>query len=55
MYVLEQGFRDGLPGFVVAITGAFYVFMKYAKLWEIRTRARDSAVRGEGSGPPSRG
>jgi glycosyltransferase involved in cell wall biosynthesis len=55
MYVLKQGFRDGLPGFVVAITGAFYVFMKYAKLWEIRTRARDSAVRGEGSGPPSRG
>ncbi len=32
MYVLERGFLDGLPGFVLAISGAYYVFLKYAKL-----------------------
>lgn len=36
-YVLRQGFRDGLPGFVIAVASAFYVFLKYAKHWE-RTR-----------------
>jgi hypothetical protein len=34
-YVLKQGFRDGLPGFVIAFATAFHVFLKYAKLWEI--------------------
>ena len=36
-YVLRGGFLDGLPGFVIAAASAFYVFLKYAKLWE-RTR-----------------
>ncbi len=30
-YVLGQGFRDGLPGFVVAVLGALYVILKYAR------------------------
>ncbi len=33
-YLLKQGFRDGLPGFIVAAATAFHVFLKYAKLWE---------------------
>jgi hypothetical protein len=33
-YLLRQGFRDGLPGFVISVASAFYVFLKYAKLWE---------------------
>lgn len=33
-YVLRRGFRDGLPGFVISVASAFYVFLKYAKLWE---------------------
>lgn len=36
-YLLRTGFRDGIPGFVIAGASAFYVFLKYAKLWE-RTR-----------------
>ncbi len=36
-YLLKQGFRDGLPGFVISVASAFYVFLKYAKHWE-RTR-----------------
>jgi glycosyltransferase involved in cell wall biosynthesis len=34
MYLLRRGFLDGVPGLVAAVTGAFYVFLKYAKLWE---------------------
>ena len=41
MYVLKAGFLDGLPGFIVAVLGSYYVFLKYAKLWELR-RARRS-------------
>lgn len=38
MYVLKQGFREGRAGFIVAVLGMFYVFLKYAKLWELRSR-----------------
>jgi glycosyltransferase involved in cell wall biosynthesis len=45
-YVLRAGFRDGLPGFVIAVASGFYVFLKYAKLWEatrVAAEASDSA------------
>ncbi len=34
-YFLKQGFRDGVPGFIIAVSSAYYVFLKYAKLWEL--------------------
>ncbi len=37
-YVWKSGWRDGWPGFVIAVTSSFYVFAKYVKLWE-RTAA----------------
>ena len=33
-YFLKQGFRDGWPGLIIAVNTSFYVFTKYAKLWE---------------------
>ncbi|HEV8718396.1 MAG TPA: glycosyltransferase [Candidatus Binatia bacterium] len=39
-YFLRGGVRDGMPGFFVAATSAFYVFLKYAKLREY-TRTHD--------------
>ena len=33
-YFLRRGFLDGLPGFIIAISTMYYVFIKYAKLWE---------------------
>ncbi|MCK5257354.1 MAG: glycosyltransferase family 2 protein, partial [Deltaproteobacteria bacterium] len=36
MYFIKQGFRDGFPGFIIAVTSSFYVFFKYAKLWELQ-------------------
>ena len=38
-YWLQAGFRDGWPGFIIAAATAFYVFLKYAKLWELARRA----------------
>ena len=35
-YLLKQGFRDGVPGLVIAMTTAYGVFLKYAKVWEKR-------------------
>jgi glycosyltransferase involved in cell wall biosynthesis len=35
MYILQQGFRDGFPGFILAGLYSFYTFLKYLKLWEM--------------------
>ncbi len=34
MYILKRGFLDGIPGFILCVLSANYVFTKYAKLWE---------------------
>jgi glycosyltransferase involved in cell wall biosynthesis len=39
-YVLRAGFRDGLPGFLIAVLSATHVFVKYAKLWEIEASGK---------------
>jgi hypothetical protein len=41
-YVLRQGFRRGIPGFMVSVSTAYYVFMKYAKLWELERAERQA-------------
>lgn len=33
-YLLKQGFRDGVPGLIIAMFTAYSVFLKYAKVWE---------------------
>lgn len=35
-YFLRRGFLDGLPGFIISVMNAYYVFMKYAKLWALQ-------------------
>ncbi|MCL4234856.1 MAG: glycosyltransferase family 2 protein, partial [Deltaproteobacteria bacterium] len=40
-YVFQLGVLDGVPGFVVCVLAAYYVFLKYLKLWELgRSPAR---------------
>jgi cellulose synthase/poly-beta-1,6-N-acetylglucosamine synthase-like glycosyltransferase len=39
-YVFQQGFRDGMRGFVMAALHGCYTFIKYAKLWELELNAR---------------
>lgn len=33
-YVARGGFRDGIPGLIVSSLNAYYVFLKFAKLWQ---------------------
>ncbi len=40
-YILQQGIRDGIRGLVVVGLHTFYVFWKYARLWEIGWRERN--------------
>lgn len=35
MYIFRLGFLDGLHGLILALFSSFYVFTKYAKLWEL--------------------
>ena len=35
MFVLQQGYKDGIHGFWVAVLSAMYVVLKYAKYWEL--------------------
>jgi glycosyltransferase involved in cell wall biosynthesis len=44
-YFIRGGFLDGLPGLVVAVTTSFGVFIKYAKLWELRQMRRKGVLR----------
>ncbi|MFA5085155.1 MAG: glycosyltransferase family 2 protein [Candidatus Omnitrophota bacterium] len=34
-YIFEQGFRDGLVGFMAAFGGGYYQWMSYVKYWEM--------------------
>ena len=36
-YVLKGGIRDGAVGFIISAMNAYYVFLKFAKLWERTT------------------
>jgi glycosyltransferase involved in cell wall biosynthesis len=47
-YVARGGFRDAQPGFIVSAMNAYYVFLKFAKLWELDHRPTPLA--GETSG-----
>jgi len=40
MYIARLAFLDGMHGLVLSMLGAFTVFLKYAKLWEIGLRRR---------------
>jgi glycosyltransferase involved in cell wall biosynthesis len=54
MYFLRAGFLDGLPGFLLAVTGAYYVFLKYAKLHELEKGSGPFSAAEKGPDPFSR-
>jgi glycosyltransferase involved in cell wall biosynthesis len=35
-YFIQQGFRDGIPGFVISVLQSYAVFMRYVKLWLLK-------------------
>ncbi|NQT25845.1 glycosyltransferase family 2 protein [candidate division KSB1 bacterium] len=38
MYIFRLGLLDGIEGFLLAVFSSSYVFVKYAKLWEIQKK-----------------
>lgn len=38
-YIWKRGFLDGLPGFIIAVSAAYSVFLKWAKLWELTRKS----------------
>jgi glycosyltransferase involved in cell wall biosynthesis len=35
-YFLKLGFLDGMPGFIIAISAGYSMFLKWVKVWEIK-------------------
>jgi glycosyltransferase involved in cell wall biosynthesis len=44
-YLVHGGIRDGAAGFIISAMNAYYVFLKFAKLWELQSAARDGRLR----------
>lgn len=44
-YILKRGFMEGFAGFYLAVTAAVYVFLKYAKLWELELKEKKDIAR----------
>ena len=49
-YLVKSGFRDGIPGLIIIVSTMFYVFMKYAKFWELTHVRSSNREGGEGAG-----
>lgn len=43
-YIYKLGFLDELPGFVISVLSSYYIFIKYAKLWEKRKTIRQRST-----------
>ena len=35
-YLAHGGIRDGVPGLIISALNSYYVFLKFAKLWELQ-------------------
>jgi glycosyltransferase involved in cell wall biosynthesis len=44
-YFVKRGFMEGFAGFYVALSAAVYVFLKYAKLWELELEEKKKLER----------
>ena len=44
-YLARGGIRDGVPGFIISALNAYYVFLKFAKLWELQQQT-ETGTRG---------
>ena len=43
-YLVQRGCLEGIPGLFVALTGGFYVFLRWGKVWERRAAERHAQV-----------
>ena len=43
-YLAHGGIRDGAPGLIISAMNAYYVFLKFAKLWELQSTSVNHEV-----------
>jgi (heptosyl)LPS beta-1,4-glucosyltransferase len=43
-YVARGGIRDGTVGFIISALNSYYVFLKFAKLWELQRNCRNDVL-----------
>jgi glycosyltransferase involved in cell wall biosynthesis len=46
-YVWKLGMLDGMPGFIISVISSYYVFLKYAKLWELQKSRKNDPKEAE--------
>lgn len=44
-FIIKQGFRDGLPGFIISVNAAHSMFLKFAYLFEGDILSRDRSTK----------
>jgi hypothetical protein len=50
-YLVHGGIRDGSAGLIISALNSYYVFLKFAKVWEMqKVRGSGFGVQGSGSG-----
>jgi glycosyltransferase involved in cell wall biosynthesis len=47
-YLAHGGIGDGAAGFIISAMNAYYVFLKFAKLWELQKKGSGFRVQGAG-------
>jgi glycosyltransferase involved in cell wall biosynthesis len=52
-FIFKRNFLNGWAGFITSVAGAFYVFLKYAKLYEYHQRQRYGDSQLPAGAPPS--
>ncbi|MGI8494823.1 MAG: glycosyltransferase family 2 protein [Pyrinomonadaceae bacterium] len=52
-YIIKQGFRDGVPGLIIAMFAGYSVFLKYSKVWGKNQEIRESTKNLTGRQPPA--
>ncbi len=50
-YVAKGGIRDGAAGFIISTLNAYYVFLKYAKLWSLSRDPKPDSPKPEARSP----
>lgn len=48
-YIFRGGFLDGKQGFIICVLSSYYVFMRYARLWEIQQKSKLKNNKKEGN------
>ena len=43
-YILKRGILHGTRGFILSAMGSYYVFLKYAKLWELYGKDKNKGI-----------